>query len=131
VSGKNAKYHGFFISEMVMALTILGVLSIGLALSLDGLGRFNRYQLMRQRCIAAAQAELDSLTVTGEPISDEDFSRLWPGLVVSIEKSEGTGQWQGMKLVKVTTSGKSLRKEVKVQMSRYILEPATAEEARR
>jgi hypothetical protein len=129
VSGKNARYHGFFMSEMVMALTILGVLSIGLALSLDGLGRFNRYQLMRQRCIAAAQAELDSLTVTGEPISNEDFTRLWPGLDVAIEKSDGAGQWQGMLLVKVTTGGKSLRKEVKVQMSRYILEPAPTEEA--
>lgn len=111
-----------------MALTILGVLSIGLALSLYDLGRFNHYQLMRQRCTAAAQAELDSLTVTGQPINDNDFKRLWPGLHVTIDKSEGTGQWQGMVLVKVTTGGKSLRKEVKVQMSRYILGPATVVE---
>jgi hypothetical protein len=128
VSGKNTKYHGFFISEMVMALTILGVLSIGLAISLYDLGRFNHYQLMRQRCVSAAQAELDSLMVTGQAISNEEFSRLWPGLDVAIEESEGAGQWQGMVLVKVTTGGKSLRREVKVQMSRYIFKPEPAGE---
>jgi hypothetical protein len=81
--------------------------------------------LVRQRCIAAAQAQLDSLTVTGRPIREADFSRLWPGLVVSIEKLEGTGQWEGMQLVKVTTTGKGFRKEVQVRVSRYLLEHAT------
>jgi hypothetical protein len=109
-------------------LTALSILTIGMALSLYGFSRFNRYQLVRQRCIAAAQAQLDSLTVTGRPIREEDFNRLWPGLVVSIEKLEGTGQWQGMQLVKVTTTGKGLRKEVRVKMSRYISQhPAAVE----
>ena len=121
MSDKNKKYGGFLWTEVAIALTILGILLIGLALSLDAFRRFNHYQLVKQRCIAAAQAQLDSIAATGESIRDEDFKRLWPKLSVSIKKSAGTGQWEGMKLVRVTASGKSLDKEVKVKLSRYVL----------
>ncbi|MHC4155880.1 MAG: type II secretion system protein [Planctomycetota bacterium] len=131
MSDANTKYRGFFITEMVVALTILGILTIGMALSLYGFSRFNHYQLVRQRCTAAAQAQLDSLMVTGEPVSQQDFNRLWPGLVVSIEKLDGTAQWAGMQLVTVTTTGKSFRKEVQVRVSRYLLEHATTRRERR
>ena len=122
---KNSKLKtqncGFMLTEMIVAATLLGILLVGLALSLHGFARFNRYQLVRQRCIAAAQAELDSITATGTPIPDEDVKRLWPKLTVSIKSSPGTGQWQGLKLIEVTANGKSFRKEVKVQLSRYVL----------
>ena len=97
------------------------MLLAGVAFSLNGIVKFNRYQLIRQQCIAAAQAELDSLTAMGRPIPDEDFKRLWPELNISIEEKAGTDQWQGMKLVKVTASGKSFRKQVQIKLSRYIL----------
>lgn len=121
MSDKNTKYCGFLFTEVIVALTILGILLIGLALSLDAFRRFNHYQLVKQRCISAAQAQLDSVTATGRSIRDEDFKRLWPKLSVSFEKSAGTGQWEGMKLVKVTARGNSLDKEVKVKLSRYVL----------
>ncbi len=121
VSGKNKKHGGFLFTEIVVAMAILGMLLVGLALSLHGFAEFNRYQLVRQQCTAAAQAELDSITATGKPISDEDFKRLWPKLSVSIKKSAGAGQWQGMRLVEVTANGMSFSKEVKVQLSRYVL----------
>lgn len=118
---KSKKHAGFLLTEIVVSLTILGILLAGLAVSLDGFRRFNRYQLVRQRCIAAAQAQLDSITATSGPIPDQDFKRLWPKLSVSIEKSPGAGQWQGLKLVKVTTSSNSFHRKVKVQFTRYIL----------
>ncbi len=121
MSVKNKKYGGFFITEIVVALSILAILLVGLALSLYGFAKFNRYQLIRQQCIAAAQAELDSITITGKPIPDEDFKRLWPKLGVNIKRSVGTGQWQGMTLVEVTATGKNFNKEVNVQLARYIL----------
>jgi len=121
VSGKNKKYGGFLFTDLVVGLTVLGILLAGLALSLHGFAKFNHYQLLRQHCIAAAQAELDSIAITGRPIPDEALKRLWPKVSVSIQQSEGAGQWEGMKLVKVTASGKSFRKQVKVQLSRYIL----------
>ena len=121
MSGKNKKYGGFLFTDLVVGLGVLGILLTGLALSLHGFAKFNHYQLLRQRCTAAAQAELDSIAITGGPIPDEALKRLWPKVSVSIQQSEGAGQWEGMKLVKVTASGKSFRKEVKVQLSRYIL----------
>ena len=121
MSVKNKKYGGFLITEIIVALSILAILLVGLALSLYGFAKFNRYQLVRQQCIAAAQAELDSITITGKPSPDEDFKRLWPKLGVNIKRSVGTGQWQAMTLVEVTANGKSFNKEVKVQLARYIL----------
>ncbi len=119
--GWKKKYGGFSLTEVVVALAILGMVLVGLALSLNALAKFNRFQWMRQHCIAAAQAELDSIAVTGEAIRDEDFKRLWPNLTVSIKESAGTGQWKGMKLVEVKARGMSFGKEVKVKLCRYFL----------
>ncbi len=116
------KYKGYLIMELAVGLTTLGILVIGLALSLNGFVKLNRFQLTRQQCIAAAQAQLDSIAATGEPVPDEDFKRLWPKLDISIEEAPGTGQWQAMKLVTVTAKGKSFRKDVTISMSRYITE---------
>jgi len=121
VPGKNKKRGGFFMTEIIIASAILAILLAGLALSLHGFAKFNHYQLIRQQCIAAAQAQLDSIATTGKTVPGEDFKRLWPKLSVNIKVSAGTGQWQGMKLVEVTANGKSLNKEVKVQLARYVL----------
>jgi type II secretory pathway pseudopilin PulG len=120
VSSINNTYRGFLLTEIIVALSLLGLLLAGLALSLNGFARFNRYQLVRQRCIAAAQAQLDSIATTGEPVPDEDFKRLWPKLGVSFKRSPGAGQWEGMQLIEVTASGKSFHKDVEIQLSRYI-----------
>jgi type II secretory pathway pseudopilin PulG len=122
VFGKNKKYSGFFLTEVIVASGILGIILVGLAMSMYGFAKFNRYQLIRQQCTAAAQAELDSITTTGKPIPDEDFKRLWPKLDVNITSSAGTDQWQGLSLVEVTANGMSYNKEVKVKLARYILE---------
>lgn len=127
---KKRKYSGFFLTEIIVASGILGILLVGLAMSMFGFAKFNRYQLVRQQCIAAAQAELDSITATGKPIPDEDFKRLWPKLEVNLESSVGANQWQGLSLVEVTTKGMSYNKEVKVKLARYVLEnmPSVQEE---
>jgi hypothetical protein len=102
-----------------------------LAMSMYGFAKFNRYQLVRQQCMAAAQGELDSITTTGKPIPDEDFKRLWPKLDVNIKSSAGTDQWQGLSLVEVTANGMSYSKEVKVKLARYVLENKTPAEEER
>jgi type II secretory pathway pseudopilin PulG len=130
MSYRTREYGGFLMTEIIVALTVLAMLLAGVAFSLNGMAKFNRYQLIRQQCIAAAQAELDSLTATGKSISDEDFSRLWPELRVSIKETAGTDQWRGMKLVEVTASGKSFRKEVEIQLSRYLLREAPLAEGK-
>lgn len=119
---KNKKYSGFLLTEVIVAAGVLGIILVALALSMYGFAKFNRYQLVRQRCTAAAQAQLESITTTGKPIPDADFKRLWPKLDVNIKSSAGTGQWQGLSLVEVTANGMSYTKEVKVSLARYILE---------
>ena len=118
---KNGKNNGFAFVELTVALAVLGVLLTVFALSLEGFRRFNHYQLTTARCIAAAQAQLDSIAVTGKPIQNSDFKRLWPNIDVFIHQSSGEGQLEGMELIRVTTISRSFRRKVKVQLCRYIL----------
>lgn len=111
---------------MTVGLTTLGMLIIGLALTMHGFTKFNSYHLIRQRCVAAAQAQLDSFAATGEPVPDEVFNSLWPKLDISIDESPGQGQWQSIKLVKVTAKGKSFGKDVIISLSRYIADTSQA-----
>jgi prepilin-type N-terminal cleavage/methylation domain-containing protein len=117
---QNTKRPGFVLIELVTAIFIIGLMLAALAVSLDGYARFNDYLLTRQRCTASAQAQLDSIAVTGEMISDKDMQRLWPNIKISVERSEGVGQWKGLELVKVCADAKSRRKTVHLQLSRYI-----------
>ena len=117
------KNKAFMMTEMLVGLGILAILLSVMAVSLDRFRRFNHYQLAKQRCTSAALAQLDSITVMGRSIKDVDFKKLWPEMKVSVEKSDGRGQWQGLKLIKVKTNTKSLNKTVNVELSRYILEP--------
>ena len=119
---KNNRYRGYLFAELMAALSVMGVLLVGFAISLDGFRRFNDYQLVRQHCIAAAQAQLDSITERGKSLNEEDFKRLWPKLTASIQESPGTGQWQGLRLVEVTVDGRSFNRQVQIKLSRYVLE---------
>ncbi len=120
MSDRNKKYRGFLLTEFVCSLVVLGIILGCLAISLNGFRKFNHYQLVRQRCISAVQAELDSIAVTGREISEEDFKRLWPRLSVSVEKTAGTGQWEGLELVSVKAKANSFNNNVEVELSRYI-----------
>ena len=120
MSRKNRRYAGFWLTEIMVAVAVMGVIMTCLGLSLRGFAKFNRYQLVRQHCIAAAQAQLDSITATDGPIPDERFQLLWPDISVSAKRSRGAGRWEGMTLVEVTAAGKSYRKDIKVRLSRYV-----------
>jgi hypothetical protein len=108
------------LAELIVAATILGMILVGLAVSLDGFARFNHYELVRQRCIAAGIAQLDSVTATGRPISEEAFGKRWPKLEFSVDQMPGEGQWEGNKLVTVTVSGPSTNHKARVTLSRYV-----------
>ena len=114
------KNGGFLFTELIVSLSIIGLILACLGTSLIGFGRFNHYQLTRQHCTAAAQAQLDSIAVTGKQIDEKDFNRLWPKVDVSIEVQDSTGQWQGLKLIKVKSKANSFNKVVKVELSRYL-----------
>ena len=106
-------------TELIVSLTVLGILMVTFAISLDGFKRLNYYQFARQRCVSAAQATLDSIAVTGKAINEADVNRLWPGVIIKIDESEGTGQWKGLKLINVTAGGAALNKKVEIRLARY------------
>ena len=108
--------------ELAIGIPTMVVLLVGLGLTLNKFARFNHNQLIRQRCIAAAQATLDSIGATGSEIPDDELKRLWPKIDISVKQSPGKGQWKGLKLVEVTATGKSYSLDVKIQMARYIHE---------
>ena len=128
MSRKKQKYGGFLLTEIIVAIALLGLIISSLAVSLRGFARFNRYQLVTQRCIAAAQAQLDSITATGKPIAGEDSQRLWPGLTITVNESPGADQWRGLTLAQATAAGKAYSKEVKVSLRRYIAPQPTPNE---
>ena len=117
---KNVKYKGYLLVEIIVSISVLGFLIVAFALSLNGFSRFNRFQLVRQQCTAAAQAQLDSIATMGKPVPDEEFQRLWPKLSVSVKQSDGTGQWQGLNLIEAEANGMAFSQPVKVRLSRYM-----------
>ena len=116
---KRNKHKGFLLTELIVALTVLAIILICLALSMNVFRRINNYQLVRQQCISAAQAQLDSVAAAGRLIGDDDLKRLWPKVNLQIEQSDGTDQWQGMRLVKIKASAKAGNKDVSVELAEF------------
>jgi len=116
--------RGWTLVEAVISISVLSLMLGGITTVLHLAGKSNRYMLLRQRCIAAAQAQLDSVSATGAAVGDEDFRRLWPGLKSSVERRAGRGQWEGLQLVRVTVTGRAGDKTVSVKLARYIAEEA-------
>ena len=104
-----------------MSISVIGLIVVGLVVSMQGTAAFNRYQWSRQQCIAAAQAQIDSLTATGKPLSDDQIERLWPKVAVTIERSAGQGQWAGLELLEVTTAATAGPHRAQARLARYVL----------
>ena len=119
MAGKNI-YKGYLLTELMVAMAVLVIILSCMAMMLKVFRDVNQYQLTRQQCIAAAQAQLDCIAVTGRPIIEEDLKRLWPEVNIITEQSDGKNQWQGLALVKVKATAKAGRKNVTVELARYI-----------
>jgi hypothetical protein len=115
------KRRGFFTAELLTATALLGLIITGLAVSMNGFSMFNGYQWTRQRCTAAALAQLDSITATGAPIDEQEFKRLWPEVKIVVETKPGETPWDGLKLVRVTATGQAGAREVTIHLARYVL----------
>jgi type II secretory pathway pseudopilin PulG len=107
-------------TELIVALSLLGLIFAGLALSMQGFGAFNRHQWARQQCIAAAQAQLDSLTTRGLLIETQTCQRLWPTVNMTVQRAPGIGQWDGLELARVTATSQAGPRQVRVDLARYL-----------
>lgn len=113
---------GFMLAELIVGITVLAALIISVTLSLHGFRQFNHYQWMRQHCVAAAQAQMDSVATSSGMIPEKQLQALWPRVTVSLARHPGQGQWQGLQRIDVMAQGKSYERTVKVTLSRYIQE---------
>ena len=111
--------RGFLLAEMIVALIVLATLLVSFGLALHGFKQFNHYQWMRQQCVAAVQAQLDSLIVTGSALTEQDLNRLWPRVTLSMSRIPGLAQWEGLDRYQVTAQAPSFHRVVRVILSRY------------
>ncbi len=116
----NQKPSGFILAELIVSITILGILTVCFALALHNFREFNHYQWMRLRCLAAAQAQLDCVSATGRPVPETTAQALWPRLTTEIAIQAGQGQWAGLQRVGVTVKGQSFRRQLHVSLARYM-----------
>ncbi|MHC4131319.1 MAG: type IV pilus modification PilV family protein [Planctomycetota bacterium] len=114
------KNKGFVFVELIVTITVLGFILSAFTVSLITFIRFNHYQLTRQQCTSAAQAQIESITFSGSELDDELLQRLWPKVSTTIEKTPGTKQWQDLVLVEVKAEAKSFNRDVVIEISRYI-----------
>ena len=111
--------RALLLTELMVALAVLGTLMVGLALTLHSVRRFHQVLGVRQQCMAAAQAQIDSLMATGLAIDPNRIATLWPRLKVETEIRPGEGQWKGLDLVRARASGPSGPRIVTVTLARY------------
>jgi type II secretory pathway pseudopilin PulG len=117
---KRIRCRGFLFAELIVSLSLLGLIIAGLAVSMNGFTMVNDYQWARQRCTAAAQAQLDSIVATGRPIEPPELRRLWPGVEVSLERAPGAVPWEGLELIQVTATTQPGSRKVTVRLARYV-----------
>lgn len=114
------KTNGFLALEMQTSVILLALLLFCFTVGMNGFARINDYHIVKQRCIAAAQAQLDSIEMTGAELEKEKFESLWPKVEYQIQQSFPDEQWKGTKLIRVSAASQSFNHKVKIELCRYI-----------
>jgi type II secretory pathway pseudopilin PulG len=103
-----------------VTIALLGLIAAGMLVLISATAGNNRRLHATQRCLAAAQAQLDSLAATGAPLADADVARLWPGVRVTADESAGEGDWASLRLLSVTAATEIDSRPVRVTLRRYV-----------
>ncbi len=111
--------NGWLLTEIAVALFVVASFFMVMISATATFGRFNWLLLNKQRCVAAARAQVDSVVSTGRALKDEDFKRLWPRMEVDVDIRDGAGDWKGLKLCVVTTSVKARKRNIEIRLSQY------------
>ena len=111
---------GWLVAELLVGLSLIALTIGGLAAARFHARQLHELHLGKQQCVAAAQAQLDSITATGAVLSDAEVQRLWPGVKVAVTRADGEGDWAGLTRVSVTAATERNRRTVQVQLARYV-----------
>ncbi len=113
------KNNGWLLTEIAVTLFVVASFFMVMISATATFGRFNWLLLNKQRCLAAARAQVDSVVSTGRALKAEDFKRLWPSLEVAVEIRDGAGDWKGLNLCVVTTRAKARKRYIEIRLSQY------------
>ena len=113
--------EGWVLVEAIVSVGVMGTMLAVLTIAQGRFGTFNAVQLARERCVAASQAELDSIAATGDPLGPQQRAQAWGGVRTKIEQAPGEGDWAGMTRVKVTASTTVKGRDVTIALHRYLL----------
>ncbi len=111
-----------------MAVSVLATMIGVLAALGNSFEKLNNDLWARHICCNAGQAQMDALATTGKPINDSTFEKLWPGVSCTVETTDGSGQWRGLRRIDLTLSKKVKQKNVQIHLTRYL--PAAEGDAR-
>lgn len=117
---KRRSSGGWLLTELVVTAGLLTLVMVALAVAGSTFADLNRYQTARQQCMAAAQAQLESLATTGREMPPEDIQRLWPGVTITVQGRPGEGQWTGLVCLSAVARTESRGREVRVEFGRYV-----------
>ena len=108
------KNKGFLLTEVITALVVLGIIMCCTAAALAAFGKFYNYHIAKQKCIAAAQGQLDCIAATGRPLAEDDFEKFWPKTKFSITKKAG----QQGEIIQIKTTAKAGSRDVSVEVEK-------------
>jgi type II secretory pathway pseudopilin PulG len=111
---------GYLIAELLVSMALLALLTGAMTVAASTFSQLNDYQFTRQKCLAAAQAQLESLATTRQELSAEDIQRLWPTVALAVQRQPGAGQWAGLTRLSATASAPCRGQEVRVTLVRYV-----------
>ena len=104
----------------MISITLLAIITAAIATLIHSFARLNHRQMARQKCLAAAAAQLDSYTINDKPLDKKTIQHLWPKLTVDTAITTGTDQWQNLTLITVTTKAETQYGPVTLKLTRYI-----------
>ena len=116
----HTKRSGWLTTEMVIAIGILATLISMLGVVGNAFKKMNDYRWTRHTVLTAGQAQMDAIVVTGKPIDDETFRRLWPKVQCKVDITQGTDQWFGLQKIQLDLSAKCRERIIETSMVRYI-----------
>lgn len=111
---------GWLVTELLVGLSLIGLILAALAAARYQARELHGLHLLKQRCVSAARAQIDSIAATGRALPDAEVRRLWPGVKVAVERAAGEGDWAGLTRVSVTASARRSDRAVRVVLGRYV-----------
>jgi Tfp pilus assembly protein PilV len=112
--------RGVILTEAVVSLVVAAVV---MAAAIDvriRARREARKAMLYQQCVAAGQAQLESLSAGGGQFEAETVDELWPDIRLETTRTPGTGDWQGLDLATVRAEGKDGQVQTGVTLRRYV-----------